>query len=261
MWRELLEELELDKGEGPDLEGSFFVGDAGGRAAKGNRKADHACSDRDFASNVGIEFKTPEEYFLGEAPTPFMRTFEPSGLLTEAPVSTDSMPIVIGKSNALDIVLMCGSPGCGKSTFFWTKLKPLGYERVNQDTLKTRDRCLKATSTLLKQRKSVAVDNTNADADTRAVWVALARNYKVPIRCVYFTAPVKLCEHNDTIRALAGHRFNPEQRAILPHSAFAGFRARLREPKVQEGFQDVIKVDFQFQGDEEARRVWSQYWI
>lgn len=41
------------------------------------------------------------------------------------------------KTNDQDIVLFCGSPGAGKSTFYWKYLEPLGYERVNQDTLKT----------------------------------------------------------------------------------------------------------------------------
>lgn len=36
---------------------------------------------RDFASNVGIAFHTPEEYFLHEQPVPFIRFFEPSGFL------------------------------------------------------------------------------------------------------------------------------------------------------------------------------------
>lgn len=46
MWTELLEDFDLDIGEGPDLKASFFVGDAGGRAARGAKKADHSCSDR-----------------------------------------------------------------------------------------------------------------------------------------------------------------------------------------------------------------------
>jgi len=46
MWAELLEDLDLDEGEGPDLTSSFFVGDAGGRPARTNGKADHSCSDR-----------------------------------------------------------------------------------------------------------------------------------------------------------------------------------------------------------------------
>lgn len=41
------------------------------------------------------------------------------------------------KMNDLEIVILCGSPAAGKSTFYWTYLRPLGYERVNQDTLKT----------------------------------------------------------------------------------------------------------------------------
>jgi predicted kinase len=46
------------------------------------------------------------------------------------------------------------------------------------------------------------LDNTNADPETRAVWVNLARKFEVPIRCVLFTASAKVCEHNDTVRAL-----------------------------------------------------------
>ena len=46
MWIEALEEFGLDVGAQPDLEASFFVGDAGGRAARSGAKADHSCSDR-----------------------------------------------------------------------------------------------------------------------------------------------------------------------------------------------------------------------
>lgn len=35
------------------------------------------------------------------------------------------------------IILFVGSPGSGKSTFYGKRLQPLGYERINQDTLKT----------------------------------------------------------------------------------------------------------------------------
>ena len=45
--------------------------------------------------------------------------------------------LLVDKRNILDVVIMCGSPGSGKSTLYWEKLKPLGYERVNQDILKT----------------------------------------------------------------------------------------------------------------------------
>lgn len=91
------------------------------------------------------------------------------------------------------------------------------------------------------------LDNTNADQETRAVWVQLAQKFAALIRCLHFPAPANLCQHNDTVRALSTSKFNPETRSILPHSAFTGFAARFKEPKVKEGFQDVIKVEFQVQ--------------
>lgn len=36
---------------------------------------------RDFATNIGIRFHTPEEFFLGEAPQPFVRSFDPATYL------------------------------------------------------------------------------------------------------------------------------------------------------------------------------------
>jgi bifunctional polynucleotide phosphatase/kinase len=149
------------------------------------------------------------------------------------------------KSNALGLVLFCGSPGCGKSTFYWQVLKPLGYERVNQDILKS---VISAVSGLhgywltfaagqmyccgsadhlcwsisryryaaqfapndqstVSSRSHLTVkifttDNTNADVETRASWIKLARELKIPIRCIHFTAPAALCEHNNAFRAL-----------------------------------------------------------
>lgn len=64
-------ELFLQRNGPVDLDQSFYVGDAAGRPADGIHPKDFSCSDRKFASNVGIKFYTPEEYFLGEAPRPF----------------------------------------------------------------------------------------------------------------------------------------------------------------------------------------------
>ena len=93
------------------------------------------------------------------------------------------------------------------------------------------------------------LDNTNADPETRAVWVHLAHKFVVPIRCAHFLAPVTLCQHNDTVRALSTSKFNPENRSILPHSAFTAFASRFKEPTLTEGFQDIIKVEFQVRLD------------
>lgn len=303
MWRQLIRDAFAGDEAAVDIEGSFFVGDAGGRTeGQSGLKKDFSCSDRyvetvwlagsvlclrdctrDFAANAGIKFLTPEEFFLEEPARPFKRTFEPMaylnsltsvekapgqclmiqhryGGLTTCP--TDSEPFT--RRNDKDIVLFVGSPGAGKSTFYWTQLEPLGYARVNQDTLKTRDKCLSVADEYLSAGKSVAVDNTNADIDVRRHWLALAKKHDVPIRCVLFTASARLCEHNDAVRAFggaSGGRFNPERRTVLPKMAFAGFEKRYREPTVKEGFQDVVKVAFRFDGGEEERKIWGQYWV
>ena len=205
MWEQLLNDYVLTGEDDIDHVNSVFVGDAAGRAgdkAAGIKK-DHSSSDRDLASNVDICFKTPEEFFLNENTKPFARNFDPSSyLVTELTSQTDSSPVLFSKRNHVDMVLFCGSPGAGKSTFYWRHMQPLGYERVNQDILKTRDRCMKVATQLIEDKKPVVVDNTNADIETRAAWIMLGKKLKVPVRLVHFTASAKLCEHNDTVRAL-----------------------------------------------------------
>ncbi|KAF7678128.1 dna kinase phosphatase pnk1 [Alternaria burnsii] len=262
MWNELLEDYDIENAESVDLENSVFVGDAGGREAVAGGVKDHSCVDRDFAANLGIPFHTPEEYFRHEDPRPFVRAFEPMAYMQERAESSTTALNTFTPPATPEIVMFCGSPGSGKSSFYWKHLQPFGYGRVNQDFLKTREKCVKAATALIIEGTSVAIDNTNADPETRAVWITLAQKLKVPIRCVLFTATPKLCEHNDTFRALnIGPETNRESRTILPHAAFSGFASRYREPKLSEGFVDIIKTNFQFEGSEEQRLLWSKYWV
>ncbi|KAK2006330.1 polynucleotide kinase 3 phosphatase [Colletotrichum eremochloae] len=258
MWRELCDDYDLSGDV--DLKQSIFVGDAGGRIAASKTAKDFSCSDRNFADNVGIEYKTPEEFFLGEKPRDFVREFDilhyPYPEDPEAPRSD----VLFEKKNKQDIVLCCGPPGAGKSTFFWKHLKPLGYERVNQDTLKTREKCVQAAKELLNGGQSIAIDNTNADPDTRAVWVQLAEKQKVPVRCVWFKTPLHICEHNDAVRSM-NKSLNPESRTALPKMAFNGFKSRFKEPKVKEGFQDITEIEFAFRGTKDEHEVWAKYWL
>ncbi|KAK7920914.1 hypothetical protein PG985_008936 [Apiospora marii] len=261
MWKELCNDYDIEEGE-IDTENSMFVGDAGGRTAQlkqnGSKAAavakDFSCSDRNFAHNVGVTYKTPEEFFLGEEPREFLRDFD----VAQHPFADDH-DVIFEKKNDKDVVLFCGPPGAGKSTFFWKYLKPLGYERVNQDTLKSRAKCFKAAAERLGNGDSVAIDNTNPDVDGRAEWIEFAKKHKVPVRCVWFKTPLELCQHNDVVRGL-NKPMNPEAREVLPSIAFNGFKSRFKEPKTKEGFQEVFEVDFKFRGTKEEYAIWGRYW-
>ncbi|EYE99471.1 putative DNA 3'-phosphatase Tpp1 [Aspergillus ruber CBS 135680] len=248
MWREFLEDYDLDV-EGVDLKSSFFVGDAAGR------RGDHSLVDRGFAVNIGVDFKTPEEFFLNQAPEAFEKPFDPASYLH---TGEQDLPLFT-RLHPLELVIFCGSPGAGKSTFYWNNLESLGYERVNQDILKSRPKCLKVAREHLIDGKSVAVDNTNADPETRAHWTALAKDLKIPIRCVLFLTSPELCKHNNAARAV-NRTLNPESRTSLPGIAFGDFGRRFKEPSLDEGFSDIIRVKFRFHGRDEEKRLWSQYY-
>jgi bifunctional polynucleotide phosphatase/kinase len=66
MWA-ALEQIFAEEGVIIDKSLSFFVGDAAGRIYVGKTPADFAGTDRKWALNVGVDFYTPEEYFLGLA--------------------------------------------------------------------------------------------------------------------------------------------------------------------------------------------------
>ncbi|KAL4779107.1 PNK3P-domain-containing protein [Aspergillus varians] len=251
MWREFIDDCDFDV-TGVDAPESIFVGDAAGRPT------DHSSVDRGFAVNAGIPFKTPEEFFLDASPEPVVQSFDPSVYLQSD--STDDVSPPFSRKSPLELVIFCGSPGAGKSTFYWDYLKPLDYERVNQDILKSRPKCIKVAKEHLAAGRSVVVDNTNADLDTRSQWVDVAKEFNVPIRCVYFFTSPALCKHNNAVRA-ANTSLNPESRTLLPGIAFGDFLRRFSEPTLSEGFQDIIRVDFRFRGDEEAKKIWKQYWI
>ena len=136
MWTEMCDDYDL-AGSDIDLENSIFVGDAGGRMAQPSSRAstakDFSCSDRNLAHNLGIRYQTPEEFFLGERPREFARDFD----LEDFPFSEEEGAAAkFEKKSDREVILFCGPPGAGKSTFYWKHLKPLGYERVNQDKLK-----------------------------------------------------------------------------------------------------------------------------
>ncbi|KAF7724376.1 hypothetical protein EC973_001101 [Apophysomyces ossiformis] len=255
MW-DFLEEKE-NEGVPIDRSQSFYVGDAAGREAgwKLTMKKDHSCVDRKFAANIGLKFHTPEGFFLNEAEAPFSwGAFNPQEYPRTLPLTDQSSPPIASKEK--EVIVFVGYPSSGKSYFAQKYLVPEGYEYVNQDTLKSRDKCVKACKNALAADKSVVIDNTNPEASTRALYIKLAQLASVPVRCFYFTADEHLARHNNLYRAVQP---SPTAREVLGDIAFRTFKSKFQEPKLSEGFDEIKKINFVFEGSDAQWQIWRQW--
>ncbi|EDR11359.1 uncharacterized protein LACBIDRAFT_316135 [Laccaria bicolor S238N-H82] len=257
MWNEL-DRIFNEQGTKIDKGCSFFVGDAAGRHYNGKR-SDFSSSDRKWAHNVGLNFFTPEEYFLGQ---PTYTNFELPGFhvssIPELPLITPTSSPLLPTPLKQEIVLFVGYPCLGKTSFFRRHFLLQGYEHINQDNLKTRDRCIKALQSALGGARSCVIDNTNRDVSTRAHYINVANAHKVPIRCILFVGSCELAWHNNLYRA---YNLPPAvaARELLPYMAFTSFRDNYEEPQSDEGFAEIKKVNWVFEGSEEEKRYWSMW--
>lgn len=136
---------------------------------------------------------------------------------------------------------------------------PHRYVYVNQDTLKTRDKCVKACKLALLEGKSVVIDNTNPEASTRNLYMKLAKEVNVPVRCFYFGDNEDLAQHNNYYRALYK---SEEKRDVLSIIAYRTFKSKLQEPTVQEGYTEVKRIQFKFNSpSKQDTDAWSQWWV
>ena len=203
---------------------TLYVGDAAGR------NKDFSSSDRKFAMNCGAEFQTPEQFFLNKPEEPFTFDFNPKYL-----------PIVkklikVKKISSQEMVLLVGSPASGKSTFCSTYFPT--YLRINQDTLKTKAKCLRETEKALKEGKSIIIDNTNPSKSIRKEYLDLVRKYNTTARVFLFEYQPELVKHLNIVR----ERKTGNKR--LPDVAFRMYRSRYERPEVTEGFQTIQSVPF-----------------
>jgi len=220
---------------------SFYVGDAAGREAGWalKKKKDFSCSDRCFASNIGIAFHTPEELFLGARRAQFKwPNFDPRQLfdkktsLTEPP----TLKITIDKQ---ELVILVGYPASGKSMFCREHFVAKGYVHVNRDTLKTMEKCIKQTEQELRDGKSVVVDNLNNEKSMRKRFIDIAQHHNISCRCFVMNVTIDHARHNNRFRELIG-----EKHEKINEMVFNVYRTKFEEPQRDEGFNEIGRANF-----------------
>ena len=240
MWEALVEQARKEEME-ISLHDSFYVGDAAGRPdnwAPGKKK-DFSCSDRKFAFNVGLKFYTPEEYFLSQSPAKFSwGEFDPQEFFKSP------LPLLQNNQTQLtasekEVIVFVGCPASGKSNFCSHHLP--SYVHISRDKLGTWQKCVNACYQAIKEGKSVAIDNTNPDAESRQRYIQAAKKMEVPVRCFWVTTSLPHAKHNNKFRELINSDTSYKP---VPDLAFNVYKSKFSEPTVEEGFHEIVRVNF-----------------
>jgi predicted kinase len=136
----------------------------------------------------------------------------------------------------IELVLLVGLPGAGKSTFFRQRFAST-HVQVSKDVLRASGRSPAAQSGLVRDAlaagRSVVVDNTNATLGERAPLVAEGRRHGARVVVYRFEASVRDC-----IVRNAG-RQGPSR--IADVAIFAAAK-RMVPPTFSEGFDAIYVV-------------------
>jgi predicted kinase len=162
----------------------------------------------------------------------------------------------ISRFQKLDIVLVCGLPGSGKSHFAGTHFKAVDRQRVNRKEIRrflfemthfgaawsekefaSNDEFLvkhverKIIEQLLQEKKKLLLDNTNISAEARKPYVTLAHQTGKSIGAIFLDTPV--------IRCLERSRGRDDS---LPEMVISRLAAEKQLPDVSEGFKEVLVI-------------------
>ncbi|XP_068097427.1 bifunctional polynucleotide phosphatase/kinase [Hyperolius riggenbachi] len=241
MWDYLCEKA--NDGVSVEKEDCLYVGDAAGRPANwapDRKKKDFSCSDRLFTMNIGIKFYTPEEFFLGWKKAQFqLPTFDPKKLDPNGPLYDPPSSSLVSSSQ--EVVVTVGFPGAGKSTFIKEHLVPKGYAYANRDTLGSWQKCVAACEEAVKNGKSIVIDNTNPDVESRGRYISCAQKAGVTVRCFLFTATIELAKHNNRFREMT---YKGKGHVSVNDMIINSYKSKFVAPSVNEGFSEVLNILF-----------------
>uniref|UniRef100_A0A0K0EE81 Bifunctional polynucleotide phosphatase/kinase n=1 Tax=Strongyloides stercoralis TaxID=6248 RepID=A0A0K0EE81_STRER len=244
-----------------NISDSFYVGDGAGRLEGPHQfRKDFTDSDKLFSLNIGINFKTPEEFFkkIKYKGAYFDVLFNPKKLF-EIKSSLLVPENSIITSNEKEILLLVGITGSGKS-FFTTKYFDTNNYHIITNSKKIRcnifQNPMNVIEGFLNTGKNIVIDEENLDKSTRKFWIDIAKKLKINIRCFYFDLYIYHCCHNVAYKQIIGEcQYDPTSKSLIKRS-----HKMLEPPKYEEGFKEIIKVNFHPSFDnEEHANIYKSY--
>jgi len=236
-----------------DKKTSFYCGDAGGLPKRkindNDFKKDFSDTDYKFALNLGIKFIHRDEFILD------VKNVKPN---VNYPV--DFSKIKLGTytftPNKPEMIINVGFPASGKSYYTQRYVLPNDYEYINQDTLRTKKKCLMETEKLLKKGVSIIIDNTNMSKNERKEYLDLAKKYNIQCRCLLFTTPKEVCIHNSHFRNFTSNN----QVTIIPQIVYNIMNKKYEKPELSEGFYQIDEIEFNLKLSEQDKKLYEKYY-
>jgi bifunctional polynucleotide phosphatase/kinase len=186
----------------------MMCGDAVGAAAT---RPEYRWSDSDavFARNIGATFQTPEAVFGRGKPRINL--------------------------HAKEIVILVGNMGSGKSSSAHALCAQsaseeivcdFDYQHLEQDVLKNARAMLRSARNYLGESKSVIVDATHATSESRAPYIALARELGVTCRILWHIRD--------------GRPYNALRTVPVPDIAYSMYSKRFEDPRLDGVAYELI---------------------
>jgi tRNA uridine 5-carbamoylmethylation protein Kti12 len=158
------------------------------------------------------------------------------------------------KFETLDILLVCGLPGSGKSVFSKQYFANSGRDRVNRKEIHrllyemihfgkkwteqefdALDEHLvkhverKIIEQLLQNKQKVLVDNTSVSESSRKTYVGIAQQMHKTIGAIFLQTPPATCMQR-----------NREREDPVPERVISNLAAAIDLPRTEEGFKEVF---------------------
>lgn len=134
------------------------------------------------------------------------------------------------------LVVCCGIPGSGKSTFAASLATLLDFEVISQDELGSRNTCLSTLANHIQADNRVVIDSRNLTPEARQEWLAHAFLPKNAL-CVWFDVDEGICASRANARP--NHKTIPQGRA---KNVVASALKELKRPGKTENFRCIAHV-------------------
>jgi bifunctional polynucleotide phosphatase/kinase len=222
-----------------DKTNSFFCGDGAGR------DTDHTSADIKFSFNLCICFKTPENVFLND--------HESTGVL-EYPIEPYSREILENKQYVFnhnkkklpELIIMVGYPASGKSSTVniivesLTNLK-IDHGVVSLDLMRSKQVMIKSIGVCAKAYKTIIIDNTNLDVETRNNLITTVKNInkKYYVRIVHMLTSIDRSIHNNYYRYCVDYKTKPK---FVPEFVYMMMAKKYVKPDLTDN-QSIDVID------------------